>query len=84
VLDLFSCPLREEDKARPHSLAGDSSWILRGFQSLPNLHSITEESGGEQRHQFEEGRDFQRSLESRVSVEDDAKAPIYVAERAQP
>jgi hypothetical protein len=27
---------------------------------------------------LEEGRDFQRSLESRVSVEDDAEAPIDV------
>jgi hypothetical protein len=33
---------------------------------------------------FEEGRAFQRSLESRVSVEDDAEAPIDVSEGAQP
>jgi hypothetical protein len=33
---------------------------------------------------FEEGRDFQRSLESRVSVEDDAEAPIDVSEGARP
>jgi hypothetical protein len=33
---------------------------------------------------FEEGRDFQRSLESRVSVEDDAEASIDVSEGAQP
>jgi hypothetical protein len=33
---------------------------------------------------FEEDRDFQRSLESRVSVEDDAEAPIDVSEGAQP
>jgi hypothetical protein len=31
---------------------------------------------------FEEGRAFQRSLESRVSVEDDAEAPIDVSEGA--
>jgi hypothetical protein len=33
---------------------------------------------------FEEGRAFQRSLESRVSVEDDAEAQIDVSEGAQP
>jgi hypothetical protein len=33
---------------------------------------------------FEEGRSFQRSFESRVSVEDDAEAPIGVSEGAQP
>jgi hypothetical protein len=33
---------------------------------------------------FEEGRASQRSLESRVSVEDDAEAPIDVLEGAQP
>jgi hypothetical protein len=33
---------------------------------------------------FEEDRAFQRSLESRVSVEDDAEAPIDVSEGAQP
>ena len=33
---------------------------------------------------FEEDRDFQRSLESRVSVEDDAEALIDVLEGAQP
>jgi len=33
---------------------------------------------------FEEGRAFQRSLESRVNVEDDAEAPIDVSEGAQP
>jgi hypothetical protein len=32
---------------------------------------------------FEEGRAFQRSLESRVNVEDDAEAPIDVSEGAQ-
>jgi hypothetical protein len=32
---------------------------------------------------FEEGMDFQRSLESRVSVEDDAEALIDVSEGAQ-
>jgi hypothetical protein len=32
---------------------------------------------------FEEGRAFQRSLESRVSVEDDAEAQIDVSEGAQ-
>jgi hypothetical protein len=31
---------------------------------------------------FEEGMDFQRSLESRVSVEDDAEALIDVSEGA--
>jgi len=33
---------------------------------------------------FEEGRSFQRSLESRFSVEDDVEAPIDVSEGAQP
>ena len=33
---------------------------------------------------FEENRDFQRSLESRVRFEDDAEAPIDVSEGAQP
>jgi hypothetical protein len=33
---------------------------------------------------FEEDRAFRRSLESRVSVEDDAEAPIDVSEGAQP
>jgi hypothetical protein len=32
---------------------------------------------------FEEDRDFQRSLESRVSVEDDVEATIDVSEGAQ-
>ena len=48
-LILFSCPLREEDKARPHSPAGDSSWVLISLKGLPNLHSITGKSGGKQR-----------------------------------
>jgi hypothetical protein len=33
---------------------------------------------------FEEDRAFQRSLDSRVSIEDDAKAPIDASEGAQP
>jgi hypothetical protein len=33
---------------------------------------------------FDEGRDFHRSLESRVSIEDDAEAQIDVSEGAQP
>jgi hypothetical protein len=33
---------------------------------------------------FEEDRDFQRSLESRFRVEDDAESPIAVSEGAQP
>jgi hypothetical protein len=33
---------------------------------------------------FEEGRSFWRSLESRVSIEDDAEAQIDVSEGAQP
>ena len=33
---------------------------------------------------FEEGRAFRRSLESRVSIEDDAEAQIDVSEGAQP
>ena len=33
---------------------------------------------------FEEDRDFQRSLESRVGVEDDAEFPVAVSEGAQP
>jgi hypothetical protein len=33
---------------------------------------------------FEEDRAFQRSLESRVRVEDDAEASIVVSEGAQP
>ena len=33
---------------------------------------------------FEEDRAFQRSLESRVRVEDDAEAPIDVSKGAQP
>jgi hypothetical protein len=33
---------------------------------------------------FEEDRAFQRSLESRVSLEDDVEAPIDVSEGAQP
>ena len=33
---------------------------------------------------FEEDRDFHRSIESRVSVEDDAEAPIDASEGPQP
>jgi hypothetical protein len=33
---------------------------------------------------FEEDRSFQRSLESRVGIEDDAEASIDVSEGAQP
>ena len=33
---------------------------------------------------FEEDRAFQRSLESRVGVEDDAELPVAVSEGAQP
>jgi hypothetical protein len=33
---------------------------------------------------FEEAMDFERSLESRFSVEDDAKTHIHVSEGAQP
>jgi hypothetical protein len=38
---VLACPLGEEDEARPHSLAGDSSRILRGGKSLSDLHSST-------------------------------------------
>jgi hypothetical protein len=84
LIDLFSCPLREEDKSRPHNLARDSSWVLIGLKGLPNLHYITMESGGEQIFRFEEGRYFQRSLELRVSIKDDAETQIDVSEGAQP
>jgi hypothetical protein len=33
---------------------------------------------------FEEDKDFARSLESRVGVEDDAELPVAVSEGAQP
>jgi hypothetical protein len=49
MLDILSCPLREEDKARPHNPGGDLSWLLRGLEGLLDLPSITAESGGEQR-----------------------------------
>jgi hypothetical protein len=85
VLDFLSCPLGEEDKARPHSPAGDSSWILRGIQSLLHLHSATLRRVVVSRDvRFEEYRSFVRSLESRVGVEDDAKLQIAVSEGAQP
>jgi hypothetical protein len=49
MLDILSCPLREEDKGRPHNPTGNSGWLLRGLEGLLDLHSITTESGGEQR-----------------------------------
>jgi hypothetical protein len=55
MLDILSCPIREEDKARPHNLVGDLSWLLRGLEGLPDLHSITTKSGGEQRCQIQGG-----------------------------
>jgi hypothetical protein len=52
VLDFLSCPLREEDRARSHNTERDSSWLLRGRKGLPDLHSNTEQSGGEERCQI--------------------------------
>jgi hypothetical protein len=40
---------KEEDKARSHSTERDTNWLLRGRKGLLDLHSSTEESGGEER-----------------------------------
>jgi hypothetical protein len=82
LLDLFSCPLREEDKARPIAQQG----ILVGYSEvskayciyIPSLRRVVVSRDV----RFEEDRALQRSLESRVSVEDDVEAPIDALEGA--
>jgi hypothetical protein len=58
LLDLFSCPLREEDKARPHNPARDSSGYLEISKSyqiyIPSLQKVVVRKDV----RFEEGMDF--------------------------
>jgi hypothetical protein len=69
VLYILSCPLREEDKARPYNGEGDLSWLLRDLKGLSYRHTNIEESGVRRDVIFKD-RALRRSLELRDRVEE--------------
>jgi hypothetical protein len=89
-IKIFGCltyshvPSKKRTKLDPTTQQGilvGYSEVFKAYQIyMPSLRRVVVSRDVE----FEEGRDFQRSLESRVSVEDDAEAPIDVSEGAQP